>query len=127
MTAAGTSCLTGVLVVTPSPFVHHQRTVRDLLALLHAACPDDLEVFGAPLDVRLSERTVGEPDLLLKRERYEAAGVGSYWVVDPVTRDLVVRELRDGRYEEVHHTALNDELVVLSRPFPVVLDLRASR
>ena len=29
-------------------------------------------------------------DLLPERERYEAAGVGSHWVVDPVPRDLVV-------------------------------------
>jgi Uma2 family endonuclease len=40
-------------------------------------------------------------DLLLKRERYERAGVPSYWVVDPVEPSLTAWELRDGSYEQV--------------------------
>lgn len=44
-------------------------------------------------------------DLLLKRDRYERAGVGSYWVVDPDEPRLVAWELRSGRYEQVADVA----------------------
>lgn len=152
----------GVLLVTPSPFVQHQRMVRRLVQALDSRCPPDLEVFGSPLDVRLSERTVVEPDvvvvraedargrrltglpvlcvevlsdstrghdLLLKRERYEAAGVGSYWVVDPVSLEIVVWQTDEprpdgrGSYREVLRADLGAGAVRLERPFPATLDL----
>lgn len=59
--------LDGVLVVTPSPQVQHQRVVLAMSTALAHACPADLEVFGSPLDVRLSERTVVQPDVLVVR------------------------------------------------------------
>lgn len=148
----------GVLLVTPSPFVQHQWLVGEVFAALHAACPADLRTFGAPLDVRLSERTVVQPDvlvvraddargtrvtgipllcvevlsdstrghdLLLKRERYESAGVTSYWVVDPVTLEIVAWRLDpSGRYREVASTDLGTHALPLTHPFPVTLDLR---
>ena len=148
----------GVLLVTPSPFVQHQRVVRQLVEALVPVCPTDLEVFGSPLDVRLSDRTVVEPDvlvvraddargqrltgvpvlcvevlsdstrghdLLLKRERYQTAGVGSYWVVDPVSLELVVWEAdEDGTYHEALRADLTQGPAHVERPFPVTLDLR---
>jgi Uma2 family endonuclease len=150
--------LDGVLVVTPSPLVQHQRVVLALSTALSIACPPDFEVFGSPLDVRLSERTVVEPDvlvvrredatghrltgvpllvvevlsdstrghdLILKRERYAEAGVPSYWVVEPVTAELAVLELRPDGYDELGRHLLRDAVVPVTRPFEVLLDVRS--
>jgi Uma2 family endonuclease len=57
----------GVLIVSPSPRMLHQRAVRRLSRLLEDSCPDDLEVFFAPLDVVLAEDTVLIPDLIVAR------------------------------------------------------------
>lgn len=147
----------GVLVVSPSPFVPHQRVSRQLLDALSAACPAHLELFHAPLDVRLSNDTVVQPDilvvraadatgkrlsgipllaveilsdstrgsdLLLKRSRYERAGVPTYWVVDPTTLELKVLELRDrDEYTQVAHADLGAEPFSVDLPFPVTLRL----
>ncbi len=40
----------GVLLVSPAPRPLHQRAVLELALLLREACPEDLEVFVAPLD-----------------------------------------------------------------------------
>jgi len=40
-------------------------------------------------------------DLNVKFERYRAAGIASYWVVDPVEVRLIAWELRGDRYVEV--------------------------
>lgn len=146
----------GVVVVSPSPLVPHQRINRLLMVLLDEACPRSMEVFGAPLDLRLADDTVVQPDLmvvraedagedhltgvpllvvevlsdatrghdlLLKRARYEAAGIPSYWIVEPQTREYTVLELIDGRYGQVHAGVLGSPPVTVSLPFPVTLDL----
>jgi Uma2 family endonuclease len=61
--------LDGSIMVTPAPAYAHQRMVRELLVLLHTACPKHLEVLTAPFDVVLSQRTVVEPDLLVARRQ----------------------------------------------------------
>jgi|SRR5689334_7348707 len=55
----------GVLVVSPSPFMPHQRAARALFLLLHAACPPDLEVFFAPFDFQPTRKRSFQPDLLV--------------------------------------------------------------
>ena len=55
----------GTLIVTPSPAVPHQRVVGNLYVALRLACPPDLEVMLAPLDITVSELTVLQPDLLV--------------------------------------------------------------
>jgi Uma2 family endonuclease len=58
--------------------------------------------------------------LNLKKTAYERFGVESYWVVVP-DRDepeVIVFELRDGRYKEVAHVA-GDEVFAADRPFRV--------
>jgi Uma2 family endonuclease len=55
----------GMLLVSPSPNVPHQRASRQLLRLLDAACPDHLEVFHAPLDWQPDRRNSFEPDVLV--------------------------------------------------------------
>jgi Uma2 family endonuclease len=65
--------LDGVLVVSSSPSVPHQRAVGALHLRLHAARPEGFEVFVAPLDVVLAEDTLVVPDLIVTRTI--AAGV----------------------------------------------------
>jgi Uma2 family endonuclease len=57
----------GVLVVSPSPRVLHQRVVGRLFRELDSVCPDHLETFVASLDVVLAEDTVLVPDVLVAR------------------------------------------------------------
>lgn len=149
--------LDGLLLVSPAPVASHQRAAGNLFVLLRARCPDDLEVFFAPLDWRPDRRTSLQPDLLvvrradvtdrpidvplrlavevlspttrrkdlvLKRSKYEDAGVASYWVVDPGTSDappsLVAWDLHDGRYVEVARVS-GEAPATLSEPFPVTV------
>nr|WP_245633187.1 Uma2 family endonuclease [Luteipulveratus mongoliensis] len=94
----------GALVVTPAPHWRHQRGVTQLWLALHAECPDELEVFVAPLDVRLAEDTVLQPDVLVARrsdltERYLAASpVLAVEILSPSTR-LIDLNLKKARYE----------------------------
>lgn len=96
--------LDGALIVTPSPGIPHQRMVLGLARLLLAACPQDLEVFVAPLDVTLASDTVLEPDLLVVR-RSQATGATldgvpllAVEVASPSTR-MVDRNLKLPRFE----------------------------
>jgi Uma2 family endonuclease len=59
-------------------------------------------------------------DLNREKVAYERFGIGSYWVVVPDADkpELIVFELRDGRYEEAAHVS-GDESFAASRPFPV--------
>jgi Uma2 family endonuclease len=59
----------GALVVTPAPGWQHQRVVTRLWRRLADVCPDDMEVFVAPLDVALAHDTVLQPDVLVARRR----------------------------------------------------------
>ncbi len=91
----------GVLVVSPSPGLDHQRCVASLFKLLDADVPPGHEVILAPFDVRLSRSTVLEPDLLVARKsdltpaRLEAAPVLAVEVLSPSTRliDLGTKRL----------------------------------
>ena len=89
----------GVLLVTPSPVVRHQRCSKRMLTVLSDACPEHLEVFAAPLDFRPNATTSLQPDLLVVR-REEAQGetlIGTPLLVveilSPSTRakDLVLK------------------------------------
>ena len=59
-------------------------------------------------------------DLTLKRDRYQAAGCPSYWVVDPDEPSITAWDLDDGRYVEVAHVEADAEHA-FERPFPVVV------
>jgi Uma2 family endonuclease len=94
----------GVLIVSPAPRLVHQHVVGELFVLLRESCPDDLEVFVAPVDVLLAEDTVLEPDLLVARRKdlternLPAPPVLAVEVLSPSTRrfDLI---LKRSRYE----------------------------
>ena len=60
----------GVIVVSAAPSPRHQRIVLRLAMLLHPACPPDLEVFVAPLDVDLAPNSVVEPDVLVAQRSH---------------------------------------------------------
>ncbi|MGI8807242.1 MAG: Uma2 family endonuclease [Acidimicrobiales bacterium] len=82
----------GVLIVSPSPTINHQRCVKSLAFLLDAACPAELELVIAPFDVRFSQLTVLIPDLLVARKidltpaRLETAPLLVVEVRSPSTR-----------------------------------------
>lgn len=57
----------GTLVVTPAPSWGHQGVSSELNSILKDACPPELRVFYAPMDVVLTKKTVLQPDLLVAR------------------------------------------------------------
>jgi len=57
-------------------------------------------------------------DLTLKRSRFEAAGVSSYWVVDPIALTLTAWDLVNGEYVEVADVS-GEQTYSASLPFPV--------
>lgn len=62
-------------------------------------------------------------DPLVKRAKYEAAGVPAYWIADPRAQRVVVLELTAGRYVERAVLSGADEEVALTRPYPVTVRL----
>lgn len=61
-------------------------------------------------------------DPMVKRAKYEAAGVPSYWIGDPVRPRLTVLELQAGAYVERAVLQPGDE-VALEQPFAVTVRL----
>ncbi len=55
----------GSIVVTPAPLTGHQRGSRRLLRMLDDAAPPGLEVFHAPVDLKLPGGHVLQPDLVV--------------------------------------------------------------
>ncbi len=82
----------GMLVVSPSPILDHQRCITGLVLLLHHACVAGLEVVVGPFDIRFSSTTVLIPDLLVARKadltpaRLEVAPILVVEVRSPSTR-----------------------------------------
>jgi Uma2 family endonuclease len=59
-------------------------------------------------------------DLRLKHSRFEEAGAGSYWVIDPIELTLTAWDLVDGRFVQVADVR-GDEPYEATRPFPVTV------
>lgn len=108
----------GALIVTPSPAVPHQRVVGNMYLVLRAGVPDDHEVMLAPLDVTVSDLTVLQPDLNLKKAALAEAGVVHYWVIDPERPSLTAWRLAKGEFTEVCSATGAQEFSV-TQPFPV--------
>lgn len=91
----------GVLLVTPSPAMRHQRGAFRLAVLLSQACPDELEVFIAPFDVVLADDTVIVPDIIVARRsdlteaNLPVAPVLAVEVLSPSTRSIDLHVKRD--------------------------------
>ncbi|WP_322779515.1 Uma2 family endonuclease [Frankia sp. Cas4] len=80
----------GVLLVSPAPRWEHQVGCDELTALLRAACPPELYVFGSSPDVRRGQRTSVQPDVcvvaradLVRGERYLAVPLLVVEVLSP--------------------------------------------
>lgn len=95
----------GTLIVTPAPAPRHQVVVGELHLLLRSACPADLRVLLAPLDVVLAGDTVVQPDLLVTRRadlterNLPTAPLLAIEVASPSTR-LIDLNLKKARYEQ---------------------------
>lgn len=89
---------------------------RDRLEVTNVTLPD-LE-----LAVEVLSPSTRTKDLLLKRERYERAGVRAYWLVDPGPRNpsVLALDLVDGGYVEAGR-AVGDQRLSLTRPFEITL------
>lgn len=93
--------LDGALLVTPAPNDRHQTCVTSILVLLHGARQAPHKVLVAPFDVRLSRRTVLQPDVLVARKadmtpaRLEGPPLLAVEVLSPSTRrfDLGTKRL----------------------------------
>lgn len=94
----------GALIVTPAPSPRHQRAVTRLLVLLDHACPPDLEVITAPLDVVHAPDTVVQPDVLVaQRTAFTDSDLPgppllAVEVLSPTTRHLDLH-LKRARFE----------------------------
>ncbi len=58
----------GSLIVTPGPAPRHQVVLSRLFTKVAPAAPEGVLVLFAPLDVRLSDKTNFQPDLVAARE-----------------------------------------------------------
>lgn len=94
----------GALIVTPSPVFTHQRAAGRVFEALCQRAPDDVEVFFAPLDVRIGGNTVLQPDVLVARAEQLAqrgvleAPLLAVEILSPSTRHIDLG-LKRSRYE----------------------------
>lgn len=111
-----------IVFVAPLDYVVSSTTVLE---------PDVLVVRRESLGLRFVDRTpllvveVLSPstrriDLGTKRLAYEAAGVPTYWAVDPAEPSLTVFRLVGGRYEE-EARVVGEEAYTAEAPFPVTI------
>ena len=86
--------LDGTLLVSPAPNESHQTCVTSLVVLLRIARRPGLKVLVAPFDVRLSQVTVLEPDVLVADKtgmtpaRLEGPPLLAVEVLSPSTRHI---------------------------------------
>jgi len=81
----------------------------------------DRDLPGAPLlAVEVLSPSTRRFDLLLKRDRFQSAGVRSYWLVDPDVPSVTVLELQDRVYAEVAHVEGAESCDVLL-PYPMTI------
>jgi len=76
------------------------------------------------LVVEVASPSTQRSDRTLKLATYEAFGVQSYWLVDPVVPELTVLELESRHYIE-RARVQGDETAALTLPFPVEVSPRA--
>lgn len=110
------------LVVKTAPFdvaLAEDTVLQPDLLVTRAIDLTDKELPSAPLlAVEVLSPSTRRIDLLLKRDRFAAAGVPSYWLVDPAVPSVTVLELVDGAYREAQ-VRQGTEQVRVSAPFPL--------
>jgi len=68
------------------------------------------------LAVEVLSPSTRRKDQVLKRSKYQDAGVQSYWIIDPAEPSLLALDLTDGSYVTTAH-ARDTERVVPNTPF----------
>jgi Uma2 family endonuclease len=85
-----------------------------------------LPIQGALLLVEVISPTSHSRDMVAKWKLFAAAGVGSYWVVDPTFEGgVILTEYRlgeDGRYETIAST---NKVFTTEVPYPITIDVPA--
>lgn len=92
---------------------------------------DDRGCRGAPdLVIEILSPSTASYDAIVKRRRYERAGVREYWLVDPVNRIVTVQKRQtDGTFGQIAYFSADDHLATdlfpgldidLSRVFPAL-------
>jgi Uma2 family endonuclease len=90
----------------------------DVLVVRNADVVDGDIGAALALAVEVLSPSTRRKDQLLKRSRYEQAGVPSYWLVDPAEPSLEALDLIDGRYCTTAQ-ATGSTTAALTLPFPV--------
>ena len=126
----------GVLVVSPSPVWAHQAAQGALNRLLHAACPSDLRVVGAPFDWRASQSTLLIPDILVTRLDALRQIAGGKYLAEPPLLAVEVLSPSTRRFDRLSKLSVYQDAGVASywlvdpdpdRPTVTVLELVEGR
>jgi Uma2 family endonuclease len=96
----------------------------DLVVVRRDGRADEQKLLEPPvLAVEVLSPSTRYRDVGLKRRAYEDAGLGWYWVVDPVEPHLTVHRLVDGRFAEQASVA-GDAAYAAGQPFPFAVTVR---
>jgi Uma2 family endonuclease len=117
----GQAAPVGVVVLGSNLGFHYQPgsyVLPDIVVARREDCQREGTFVAPLLIVEVLSPSTRWVDLGRKREIYAAAGVASYWVVDPTAQVLTVLSLQDGGYVETAHLEGPGELV-LTEPFAV--------
>jgi len=108
------------VLVAPVDYVASEHTVLepDVLVARRSELGLDNLRHAPLLVVEVLSRSTRRIDMGTKRLVFEAAGVPSYWLVDPDEPGLTVLELEAGSYHETARVA-GDEPWTAASPFPV--------
>jgi len=114
------------VTIYPVPYDYRLPDDSELVADITVARTADLgpkRITAAPLlVVEVISPSSRWMDPVVKRAKYEAAGVPAYWVADPVAGQMTVLELEGGRYQQ--RAVVGAEDVALGWPFAVTVHLR---
>ena len=72
------------------------------------------------LAVEVLSPSTRRKDRVLKRSKYEEAGIGSYWMIDVEGPSILALDLVDGRYTTAAHTS-GAQAAAVDRPFPMTV------
>lgn len=108
--------------VLVAPFDYQPTSERSLQPDVLVCSPEDHGFKHARRPLLLAVEILSPSskmiDLLLKRGVYEQAGVGAYWILDPVQESLTVLELVDGTFVE-RDVVIGEKVFEATLPFPV--------
>lgn len=92
----------------------------DILVAARAAFTDKNLPEPPLLAVEVLSPSTSTVDRNLKLDRYQRAGIPSYWLVDPDELRLIAFEIHEGQYRQVADVS-DDETWTATNPFPVTI------